>query len=39
MTIMSLCLKFQRFTKPETEISLQVLLEATVKVECVIREG
>lgn len=36
---MSLCSKFQCFTKPETEISPQVLLEATGKVECVITEG
>lgn len=36
---MSLCSKFQCFTKLATEISPQVLLEATVKVECVITEG
>ena len=35
---MPLCSKFQFFTKPKTEISPQVLLEATIK-ECVITEG
>lgn len=36
---MPLCSKFQCFTKPKTEIGPQVLLEATIKVECVITEG